>query len=539
MSGELIPVAAYYRMSDDRQENSIERQRFQVEAYARMHGFRIVREYIDLGISGDEITKRKEFQRMLRDAQAGLFQAILCDDKDRFGRYDSIDSGEIIAPLRRKGIFLETVAQGRIDWETFSGRITEAVLQEAKRMEQQAISRRVLSSQLLKAQTGKDTGGRALYGYRWEYDSDGNKKRAPDGRKAEVVHLIFTKYDQGHSLRGVAEELYRRGVASPRGKSRWTAAVIQRILGNRRYTGDFTWGVHASGRCHRFGQDGIKETKRTAQRQIKNQEAEWVIRPQAHEPLIDRNTFERVQVRLRLNQEATTPYREAGNFVLSRLLVCGHCGSSLVGVKVGKNRQYFCWGYKAHGKGFCQRNSIREKIALRAILAKLQNAFLDPENLKMLRAEVARIETERRSEINMKKLQAQADELAHKIDQGTERIPIIPVDLVPELTSKLRQWKKEREQVLREKERAEKESLVDDLEKRIKAAEEALWNLSDAIEDHDPVLLRQVLKEMLVKVVFYWSHEKVGKVTRCRLLRGEIYPQTSEDIYQLSPSADR
>src|SRR5947209_12127715 len=109
----LIPVAVYYRMSDDRQENSIERQRSQVIPYAKKHGYQIVREYIDLGISGSEITKRKEFQRMLRDAQAGHFQGILIDDKDRFGRFDSIDSGEIVGPLRRKGVWLEAVAQGR------------------------------------------------------------------------------------------------------------------------------------------------------------------------------------------------------------------------------------------------------------------------------------------------------------------------------------------------------------------------------------------------------------------------------------------
>ena len=104
-----MPVNAvdYYRMSDPRQDTSIERQQSQVLPYALKQGYRIVRTHVDEGIPGDEIAKRKAFQRMLRDAQAGLFDVILCDDKDRFGRFDSIDLGEVVAPLRRKGVRLE------------------------------------------------------------------------------------------------------------------------------------------------------------------------------------------------------------------------------------------------------------------------------------------------------------------------------------------------------------------------------------------------------------------------------------------------
>src|SRR5262245_9189368 len=159
-NGHAVPAAAYYRMSDDKQENSIERQRSQVEPYARRKGYHVVAEYTDEGIAGDEIAKRKAFQRMLRDAQAGAFKVIVTDDKDRFGRFDCIDLGEVVAPLRRKGVYLDAVAQGVVDWNSFAGRITDAVIQEAKNLELDAISRRVLSGQLLKAQKGINTGGR-------------------------------------------------------------------------------------------------------------------------------------------------------------------------------------------------------------------------------------------------------------------------------------------------------------------------------------------------------------------------------------------
>ena len=530
-------TAFYFRMSDERQESSIERQRSQVLPYAEKHGLAVVREYLDPGITGSEIVRRKQFQRMLRDAQAGAFDVILCDDKDRFGRFDSIDSGEIIAPLRRAGVRLVTVAQGPIDWESFSGRITDAVLQEAKRMEQEAISRRVLSSQLLKAQRGEDTGGPPLYGYRWERKEGGRKRRVPDGRKADVVRLIFRLYDQGNTLWAVAEVLYRRGVASPRGKGRWSRPVVQRILLNRRYVGDYTWGVHASGKCHRYGKDGLRTTARAALTQEVNPSEEWVVRPDSWEPLVDRETFERVQARLKGNRGMTTPHRNGGEFLLSRLLVCGHCGCSLVGVKVGKGRLYICRGYMAHGKGFCNRNSVHEHVAVNAVFAKLRAAFLDPENLKALRAEVKALQAERQSDAHLRRLRDRVDELSRKIDQGDENLAILPPDRIPGVVAKVREFEAQRKAAQEELRRAETDSPVEKLEERIKAAEAALWTLQEALEAEDWPLLRQVLREMLVKVVFFWTHERKGDVTRSRLLRGELYPQASEDTSQLSPSA--
>ena len=147
MHSNSTPVRAvfYGRMSTDLQETSIDRQRSQVQPYAQKQGYTLVGEYIDEGITGSEIVKRKAFQRMLRDAQSGAFDVILVDDADRFGRFDSIDLGEIVAPLRRKGIWLESVSKGKADWHSFAGRISTAALQEAKNEEQNSISRRVLS----------------------------------------------------------------------------------------------------------------------------------------------------------------------------------------------------------------------------------------------------------------------------------------------------------------------------------------------------------------------------------------------------------
>ena len=89
----LKPAVAYYRMSSDRQETSVPDQRKAVERYGVENGYRILREYIDSGISGDATEKQLEFQRMIADASNREFSAILCWDQDRFGRFDSVEAG--------------------------------------------------------------------------------------------------------------------------------------------------------------------------------------------------------------------------------------------------------------------------------------------------------------------------------------------------------------------------------------------------------------------------------------------------------------
>jgi DNA invertase Pin-like site-specific DNA recombinase len=534
-----VRAATYYRMSDDRQEDSIDRQKSQLIPYAEKHGYVIVRDYTDEGISGDVITKRKEFQRLLRDAQAGLFDCILCDDKDRFGRFDSIDSGEIVAPLRRKGVWLETVAQGRVDWESFAGRMSDAILQEAKLIEQAAISRRVLSGQLMRARRGQDTGGRPLYGYRREPDAERVCRLVPDDRKAEAVRLIFKLYDQGETLCAIAQELYQRGIPSPRGQTHWTRSVLHRLLKNRRYTGDWTWGVHASGKRHRYAKDALRETRRAEKTQDTNPLDAWVVIPDTHEPLVDREAFERVQARLRGNKARTTPIPGGGGFALSKMLVCGHCGCSLTGITFRGRREYLCRGYIAYGRTYCTRNTVAEKPLVNVLIRKLQQTFLDPDRLQELRAEMVALEKARRSDGNLGRLRKRCAELERQIDRGNGNLAILPADRLPGVVAKIREWERELESVRAEVKRAETESPVKQLEERIASAEAALWRLQEALRDEDLPLLREVLRQMVSRVELHWTRRAAGRVTRCRLDRGVVYLRASEEPSQLYQSADR
>jgi site-specific DNA recombinase len=189
----------YLRMSDERQERSISEQRSELLIYAKKCGYTILREYTDAAVSGDDTARRAGFLRMREDAQKGGFQVVLCWDQDRFGRFDPIEGGYWILPFRNAGVRLETIAQGRIDWNGFAGRLLYVVQQEAKHAYLRDLSRNVLRGQLAKAREGEGADGSAPYGYRLDDD-----RRVIEPEEAAVVRRIFEEYLVGGTIRGVA-----------------------------------------------------------------------------------------------------------------------------------------------------------------------------------------------------------------------------------------------------------------------------------------------------------------------------------------------
>jgi DNA invertase Pin-like site-specific DNA recombinase len=532
-------AALYFRMSDDRQEESIDRQKSQVLPYAEKHGYQVVREYVDEGITGSEIFRRKEFQRLLRDAQTGAFDLILCDDQDRFGRFDSIDLGEIAAPLRRKGVRLETVAQGEIDWNSFTGRLSGLVNQEAKNQEQHALSRRVLTQMLRMAEKGIFLGGPVPYGYRAVPDDDLGKRLLPDGRKAEVVKLVFDMYDHGHTLGQIAEELYLRGVASPSGAGRWSRNGLRKILKQRKYVGDWTWGVQRVGKRHRLTNGQVKEARR-GEGYGRNPPEDWVIVPDTHTPLIDREQFERVQAKLQGNQKRTTPHTGGGTFLLGKLLVCGHCGALMLGRTRHGQHVYECGGYQAYGKAHCNRNTVHEKPIVDFLIRRLQEAFLDPGHLQKLRGEIAALEEARRSEANIAGLTRRLEKLDGKIRQGAGRLLELDKEDLADASAVMRDWRAERDRVACELHRIRTENLTGDLEDKISLAESALWKLRDALKAEDFPLLRQLLRELVSKIVLTWTHHKTpGGRNYSHLEGGVVYLRPQEDMSDLFPTGSR
>src|SRR5262249_52909490 len=137
--------------------------------------------YIDLAMKGD--AERPGLDNVIADAKAGLFDVVVCDQWSRLSRFEAEDFiADVLRPLKRAGIILDTVNEGGQDWSTLSGLILAVVHQDQAAAEPKKISHRVMRTAAAMMAAGRPPGGRAPFGYRWEHVEvikGGKKKLVP------------------------------------------------------------------------------------------------------------------------------------------------------------------------------------------------------------------------------------------------------------------------------------------------------------------------------------------------------------------------
>jgi DNA invertase Pin-like site-specific DNA recombinase len=529
MASHSLRAVTYLRKSTDKQEASIPDQREAVEKLARQKGYVIIHEYKDEGISGDDTERRAGFLQMLEDAKRlGDFDCVLCWDQDRFGRFDPLEAGFWIKPLRDAGIFLETVAQGRIDWEDFAGRIVYAVQQEGKHAFLQDMSRNVTRGMLAKAKRGEWLGGRPPYGYRLnEY-----KRLVSHAGEAEIVRWLFAEYlarDIGCAL--LAEELNGRGVPGPGGK-KWSGMTVYKVITHPTYLGHYVWNRRHIGRYHCVRNGEIARSDKPKQKTAANNaEAEWVVFEDTHEALVDRAAFDRVRQKLIARRDSSTPLRGGGDFLFTGLLRCGRCGWPMHGCRLhyshnGRRhsyRRYICGNYNLHRRSGCVCNTVLERDLLGVVVRILRREFLNPENLAALKAEIRRQEEAERQgrERPAADLNRRIADLDRKIKTGTQRWLTAPASLTGVLGETLEEWRKEREELLARRREVEKPARTEaDLDRAVEEIAAGLEALDRSAAEAPAAQVREVLKQIIDHIDLHFRHIPFGAGRQKSVLEG-------------------
>lgn len=504
----MMRTVLYLRMSTDRQEASIPQQREALVAFAARQGHEIVGEYADEGISGDATHKRKGFQAMIRDAAGGGFDRILCWDQSRFGRFDSIEAGSWITPLRDAGVSLETMDGGVVDWSDFAGRVCYAVAQEGKHQFLRDLARSSLRGMAAKVRDGQGYyGGSTPYGYRRETVIVDRKRittLVPDETTAPIVRRMFEAYAAaGGSLYSVVEMLNREGVRSPcrskwkpNGCDLWRRGSVRRILTAPVYAGDLAWGRTMTGKYHaRVGDEII--ARRPGQRRTKNVP---IVRRDAVPAIIDRDLFDTVQELMAKRKKAT---RRPGTVrPLSGLMTCGCCGSPMH----VDGPHYRCSRGVNFGHGTRCRGSVtRAELALEAVAGGLHKNLLTPARLRAVKDRLERlVEEERKGSAtdDGAALERRIADLDRQVVEGVARIPLLPKSLVPELAKGLDALRAQRDALARQREALGRAQEGDRLpvEERVAAAVAAAYGLREALRKADPAVLNHHLRALGVRV---------------------------------------
>lgn len=401
---ETILAVGYARRSTDMQERSIPDQKAFVERWAKEHGYRILRWYIDDAISGTSTRGRDAFEQMIRDAEdgKGTFDAVLCYDISRFSRGGTNETGYYLHRLKMVGVEGVFCAEGIPQGD--EGELLQGVKSWQARQYSVKLSRDSIRGQHSTVTIRHSTmGGRAPYGYdrqyqmsdgkplrtirtlcdgrRQEFDAQGRHVRyidadVPLGKKLKsdivrlvpgnpdhikVVQLIFDMCARGFGFRSIMIELNRRGLPGPM-RSEWNRVAIKTILQNPVYRGALVWNRRTFGKIHAVAADGTPCPKK-AGGSTRNSKDRWIVIEGVHEPLVTAEVFEKAQREMNRRRDKGGLARPTKRYLLSGLIKCMHCGFNFHGAilknNAGEIRYYTDGGYRARGISVCRSTHIQ------------------------------------------------------------------------------------------------------------------------------------------------------------------------------------
>ena len=344
--GEPILAVIYARYSSHSQtEQSIEGQLAAAHAYARGHGYTVVREYCDRAQTGRN-DNRDAFQQMLSDTDKHQFDVIITWKVDRIGR-----NREDIAfnkhRCKKNGVRIEYVAENLPD--SAESVILESVLEGMAEYYSLQLSTNIRRGQLESARKLQCVGGTRPLGY----DVDKETKRyIIDEKTAPVVRQIFEKYAKGATEVEIIRWLNDQGIRTTK-KKPFTKSSLATLLHNEKYIGVYTYGDLVR------VEDGMPA-------------------------IVDRETFDKVQELMKVNRRAPSHTWTHQEYILTDKLFCGKCGSPMVGEsgfsKTGaKHCYYSCTGKRK--KKTCDKRPVRQDWIEGEVLKATREMLKDEELL--------------------------------------------------------------------------------------------------------------------------------------------------------------
>jgi site-specific DNA recombinase len=356
---------AYGRVSSDGQVQtgyspdglSIDSQRAEADRKAEQLDAKIVRFFRDPGKSAYvDLHKRTDFLEMLDELkrcnqhQATRIDYVIVWASSRWARdmRDHFDAHDLV---RAAGARLVSITEPMIGEDTPEAFYMEGMFALNNQYESMRTGRAVKGGLYRKATVGGSYGGRRL-GYIKGID------QLPDGRQVAIVipdperhHFVtsgFQLYATGeYALSQLADEMYRLGLRSlptrVRAGGKVGVAAWQRMLRNPYYLGKLPY---------------------------KRGTPDEQVFEGRHQPLIDQETFDRVQAFLDEKRVAGERPQKRQHY-LKGSVFCGDCGQRLTfGISTGMTGQkypYFFCSARINGTPCQQRANMRPELIEQAI----------------------------------------------------------------------------------------------------------------------------------------------------------------------------
>jgi len=335
---QKIVVSPYCRVSTDKddQANSLESQINYFSNFIKNHpNWTLGEIYYDEGISGTSINKRKNFIRLIEDALNGRVQFIITKEVPRFAR-NTVDTLSFTRKLKEHNIGVYFVLDN-INTLDSDGELRLTIMAALAQEESRKTSERVKWGQRRRMEAGV-VFGHNLLGY-----SVINGKLIIKPEEAKLVKIIFEKFLNGYGSHALAQILRAHGAKSKHSKQ-WCNTTVLKMLRNEKYVGDL---------CQRktYTTDYL-----THNRKYNRDTTDMIYLKNHHEPIIDRDTWERVQAELaRRSPNDNIKSKHSNRYWCSGKLVCGECGRKFAKrakkLKSGENiKAWRCYDAACNGR---------------------------------------------------------------------------------------------------------------------------------------------------------------------------------------------
>lgn len=384
-----LKVAIYCRLSEeDRNKqsaaddsNSIRNQKSMLLQYSLEHDWEVYNIYSDDDCTGAD-RRRPEFNRLLEDAKSKKFDIVLCKTQSRFTRELELVEKYIHGLFPVWGIrFIsivdnaDTDNKGNKKSRQINGLVNEWYLED--------MSENIKSVLTDRRKNGHHIGAFALYGYKKDPDVKGHL--IIDEEAAKIVREVFTLFSQGFGKTAIARILNDRGIPNPteykrlrgfrykqpktKNSTLWKYFAISDMLVNEIYIGNMVQG--------KYGSISYK-TKQNKPRP----KDQWYIVYGTHEPIIDRELWDRVQA---LIAQKAKPFTVGTIGLFARKARCMNCGYTMRANKQADGRRYLQCSSRHVSKDACIGSFISVPKLEKAVIEELNRLsaeYLDKDELE-------------------------------------------------------------------------------------------------------------------------------------------------------------
>jgi site-specific DNA recombinase len=460
-----------------------------------------VRESIrDEGFSAGSL-QRPGLTRLRCLVQEGQIDMVVCTWYDRFTR--SRDFYVLDREFKAHNVAFLTL-HDRTDRHTASGRFMEMMLVAAKTYEREQTGEKVRSKHRMRAEKGMWNGGLVPFGFVLD---EHTHVMAPDPDKSELLNGLFQLYVDTASDHAVRDWLKAHRVPSPSGQPVWATSTVRDLLCNRRYAGEIEINKANKGLTDLSEADAYRIVKAP------------------HPPVVPLELFEIAQ-RIRADKADRHPNHRGKSrsyarrrpdhlYLLQGLMLCAECHSPMsphyVFHKAGYGRRqdsfichYVCARYKKYGKDCDHANRVLASRAeawvvehLGALLDKpvvLERAFekarenclasLHPQREALGHAQAA-----------LRENQEEIDRLVATMTGGG-----IEAELLGFLNGRARELKRERELLLDEQRRLQREVAPAEQAIDAHALRRFLTDFEKLAEAAEPQELQKVMRLAMQRV---------------------------------------